>query len=141
MGITETLIAIIPGSAGIECEWMSMFGGSNSSHFVLISAMSLPWACRIIKYGQSVDVHGIKNKLEVSVLCNKRDNQQYYIDELQSIVGKAPKLFNYGHILNISIGSMNTVCLQYIYIFILYLFIIYWLIKGSSSSHNVRKME
>ena len=60
------MIGFFPGGSGLECAWYDIIGPHNK-HFVLVSCITLPWACRIIKFGQSVDIHGIKKKVEVCV--------------------------------------------------------------------------
>eukprot|EP01083_Nonionella_stella_P214977 774171_1 len=60
----QTLVALFPGLPGIECAWQSIFG-SNNANFILLSYSTLPWAARIQKFGQSVEILGTKNRIEV----------------------------------------------------------------------------
>jgi len=102
----KTLIAIFPGASGVECEWKSIMG--KNSNFVLLSCITLPWAARIKIFGQIVEILSTKNKVEVCL--DGADNKEsiLYINKMQDIV-KPCNLFNYGHIMSMSLSAMNAV--------------------------------
>mmetsp|Transcript_74076 Transcript_74076/g.66660 ORF Transcript_74076/g.66660 Transcript_74076/m.66660 type:complete len:419 (+) Transcript_74076:49-1305(+) len=102
----KTLIAIFPGASGVECEWQSIMG--RNSNFVLLSCITLPWACRIKTFGQIVEILSTKKAVEVS-LHEANGQESLYIEKIQHIISSECELINYGHIMSMSLSAMNAV--------------------------------
>jgi len=116
----KTLVAVFPGASGLECEWQSMFG--RDPNFVVLSCITLPWACRILQFGQKAEILGTKNQIEVSLKQSvaaaqgKDDEKQQqqpdnseYIKKVSDIIGELPKIVDFGHILNMSLSAINAI--------------------------------
>ena len=100
------MIAIFPGASGVECEWQSIMG--KNSNFVLLSCITLPWACRIKTFGQIVEILSTKKAVEISL--HEADNQEsLYIEKIQKLISSECELINYGHIMSMSLSAMNAV--------------------------------
>eukprot|EP01084_Bolivina_argentea_P060886 111226_1 len=110
LGDRNCLIGIFPGASGLECEWQSIINNKESckygSKYTLLSCITLPWACRIKSFGQTVEILGTKSSVRVSIYP-KYD--KIYIDKFSKIIGKLPELVDYGHIINMSLGATNAI--------------------------------
>jgi len=120
----KTLVAVFPGAGGLECDWQSIFG-SKQKHFVLLSCITLPWACRILEYGQKVQILGTKNQIEVGIKSvddnddeddikgeedsTKKDINKVYIKQISDIIGIPPMIKDNGHILNMSLSAIKAI--------------------------------
>eukprot|EP01083_Nonionella_stella_P207930 754924_1 len=105
----KCLISVFPGASGLECEWQSIFGAKNN-YFVLLSCITLPWACRILKFGQNVEILGTKNQIEVCIKKSDNNNSnKKYIEMITDIIGLPPKIVDNGHILNMSLSAINAI--------------------------------
>eukprot|EP01083_Nonionella_stella_P026213 72130_1 len=116
-----TLVACFPGLSGLDCDWISIFGKENKD-FVLLSAITLPWACRIKSFGQCVEILSTKAQIEVSVKVvakpQKQDEEKNvdvqevnkgYIRKVSEIIGPKPVFVDYGHVLNMSLSAISAI--------------------------------
>ena len=109
-------MAVFPGASGLECEWQSIFG-ANNPNFVVLSCITLPWACRVLKFGQNAEILGTKNQIEVSIKAAKSDDEkkqdaatnEVYMKQVSDIIGDPPKIVDFGHILNMSLSAINAI--------------------------------
>ncbi len=105
----KCLVAVFPGASGLECEWQSIFG-SNNNYFILLSCITMPWAARILQFGQKAEILGTKHQIEVSIKkSDKFENNQTYINMITDIIGTQPIIIDNGHILNMSLSAINAI--------------------------------
>mmetsp|Transcript_39153 Transcript_39153/g.62531 ORF Transcript_39153/g.62531 Transcript_39153/m.62531 type:complete len:422 (-) Transcript_39153:266-1531(-) len=115
----KCLVAVFPGASGLECEWQSIFG-ANNPNFVVLSCITLPWACRILQFGQKAEILGTKNQVEVSLKQGRAGDDDakqneaavdnaVYIKQINDMIGELPKIVDFGHILNMSLSAVNAV--------------------------------
>ena len=106
------MVALFPGASGLECDWQSIFGANNTD-FVLLSCITLPWACRILQFGQRAEILGTKHRIEVSIKCTQNENAENqnakYIASISDIIGPSPSIVDFGHILNMSLSAINAI--------------------------------
>lgn len=88
----NTLIVGLPGQAGFEFQCLYMLGEKAKSCIVM-SAESLPWACRILEFGRLVQILGFKETLGVSKLQGSQSNfKGSPFDTVQKVLGPKPVL-------------------------------------------------
>lgn len=113
-------MSVFPGASGLECEWQSIF--KDDPNFVLLSCITLPWACRKIKFGQGAQVLGTKHQIEVGIKSSitpddkdtddiKGDDKDInsentvYIKQVSDIIGIPPDIIDFGNILNMTLTA------------------------------------
>eukprot|EP01083_Nonionella_stella_P013000 36713_1 len=114
----KTLVAVFPGASGLECEWQSIFG-ADSKGFILLSCITLPWACRILQFGQNAEILGTKHQVEVCLKSvdeqkmsdykAKTQTNKAWIEQISRIIGRPPVIVDNGHILNMSLSAVNAI--------------------------------
>lgn len=88
----NTLLVGLPGQAGFEFQCLYMLGEKAKSCIVM-SAESLPWACRILEFGRLVQILGIKKTLGVSKLQGSRSKPTgSAFETVQKVLGPKPVL-------------------------------------------------
>lgn len=88
----NTLIVGLPGQAGFEFQCLYMLG-EKAKTCIVMSAESLPWACRILEFGRLVQILGFKETLGVSKLQGSQSNVKGSpFDTVQKVLGPKPIL-------------------------------------------------
>lgn len=88
----NTLIVGLPGQAGFEFQCLYMLG-EKAKTCIVMSAESLPWACRILEFGRLVQILGFKETLGVSKLQGSQSNVKGSpFDTVQKVLGAKPVL-------------------------------------------------
>lgn len=88
----NTLIVGLPGQAGFEFQCLYMLG-EKAKTCIVMSAESLPWACRILEFGRLVQILGFKETLGVSKLQGSQSNcKGSPFDTVQKVLGPKPVL-------------------------------------------------
>lgn len=92
--VKETVpIVGLPGQAGFEYQAL-YYLRENGKKGSVMSIETLPWACRIAKYGQEVDVIGTKEGIYFSLV--DQQNTGYYgadlVQLVQTLLGAKPVL-------------------------------------------------
>ena len=82
------VIAGLPSRVGFEFQCYDILKEKIKST-LLVSFESLPWACRLIDYGNSVRILGTKGSLCASVTGTYQSGRQP-LDTLQYLFGKLP---------------------------------------------------
>ena len=97
----------LPGQTGFEFEAMKTLG-HRIDDCVILNFESLPWVCRLIEFGRSVRICGIKDRL---VGASRGDTTVAHcgnpLASLQHLLGEPPTLSISGHLLGISLRSPN----------------------------------
>ncbi|XP_046349940.2 opine dehydrogenase-like [Haliotis rufescens] len=91
-----TILVALPGQAGFDYQACHILR-NKLNDLTIISAESLPWACRISEYGVKVDVIGVKELLHMYVV--HKDGQMWlnHFQVLKSIFGPFPVLKQVNH--------------------------------------------
>jgi len=94
-----SVVAVLPGRAGIDLEFNSILG-EKSKDMSLINFATLPWACRIKSYGDTVEVLGTKDE----VVCAVKGSKEA-LETVQRLIGAKPTLIAGGSNLALSMNS------------------------------------
>lgn len=83
-----TIIGAMPGEGGFDICVRDVLGSALADKCTFFSTETLPWACRIQKFGQVVQVLGTKKDID---LCVYPSDQCWKIrDLMQSMIGRLP---------------------------------------------------
>lgn len=101
------LIIGLPGQNGFEFEVRKKLG-PKLRNCVLMNFESLPWSCRTVEFGEMVRVNGTKERL-VGALQGDLTKAKLKdpLVAIQRLLGETPKLIISGHLLGITLMSLN----------------------------------
>ncbi|XP_060607985.1 opine dehydrogenase-like [Ruditapes philippinarum] len=85
----------LPGQAGFEYQALAILR-EHGKKCSVVSIETLPWACRIVKYGQEVEVLGTKEEIYASqieqIKSKDTDSNSSPMGQVQTILGPKPVL-------------------------------------------------
>nr|BAF36492.1 alanopine dehydrogenase [Marphysa sanguinea] len=110
-----TILVGLPGQPGFEFDVYTIWG-PLASKCSIMAFESLPWACRIAEFGQCVEILGTKESLVGAVHIGSVPSKFDPTLLLQGCLGPHPSLLTKGHLLGITLMSVNS----YIHSSILY---------------------
>lgn len=92
----------MPGQPGFEYEALTILRENGKTNCIM-AIETMPWACRIIKYGEAVEVLGTKDEV-CFTLVNKlggsvKVGNSHVKDVMQALLGPKPKLVYMDNIL------------------------------------------
>ncbi|XP_067679593.1 opine dehydrogenase-like [Haliotis asinina] len=97
-----TTIVGLPGQPGFEFQSRDIL--RKKSQFVsVMSAVTLPWACRIVEYGRKVKINGTKKSVNVAIIKDTSKGTVNPLLQLQSVLGTPPALNKINHFLELSL--------------------------------------
>ena len=80
----KLIIAAFPGASGLEFSFLKSI--NNHSNVVLFNCLTLPWACRFVEYGKSVEISGIKGEVANYIFGDDKLIEQLKpVQKLQSL--------------------------------------------------------
>ena len=88
----DTIIVGLPSQMGFEFQCADIFQEKFQS-CALVSAESLPWACRIDEFGKKAIILGIKNSLACSVINFTNRTTKDIISCVQDLLGQFTTLY------------------------------------------------
>lgn len=91
--LTEGVIIVgLPSQMGFEFQCFDIFR-EKFWHCIIVSAESLPWACRINDFGLRATILGTKSSLACSIInpTNKPTNE--ILSSIQGLIGDSPTLY------------------------------------------------
>ncbi|KAL7569817.1 hypothetical protein ACA910_008830 [Epithemia clementina (nom. ined.)] len=109
------ILGAMPGEGGFDLCARFVLGDDfcNQSH--LFALETLPWACRIVEYGKTVEVLGTKKEIDV-VISSSPEKENTSSDDavvvlalLQQLVGPLPKLMPASNFLAVTLMNINSV--------------------------------
>lgn len=101
------VIGGLPGQNGFEFD-VRMALGQRLKNCVVMNFDSLPWICRITEFGKSAKISGCKDLLVGALqgdLSKARLKDPLAV--MRSLLGKTPRLVVSGHLLGITLRSLN----------------------------------
>lgn len=106
--IEEGCIVIgLPGQNGFEFD-LSQRLGAKLRNCVVMNFESLPWSCRTVEFGKTVRVNGTKERLAGAVYGDlTKARLKDPLAAMQHLLGEQPKLMVSGHLLGITLMSLN----------------------------------
>lgn len=80
------VIGSMPGQSGFDLCVRNMLGSDFMESSSIFGLETLPWACRIVSYGKSVQVLGTKN--EIGVVISPARNSDQCVESVQKLLQK-----------------------------------------------------
>lgn len=102
-------LGAMPGEGGFDLCAIHNLGGDFVRHSNLFALETLPWACRILEYGKSVEVLGTKKEVEVIVSPKHGTSKDSVSDILHKLVGKLPVFDPAPNFLAVTLMNINSV--------------------------------
>eukprot|EP00567_Pseudictyota_dubia_P018545 CAMPEP_0197432056 /NCGR_PEP_ID=MMETSP1175-20131217/179_1 /TAXON_ID=1003142 /ORGANISM="Triceratium dubium, Strain CCMP147" /LENGTH=417 /DNA_ID=CAMNT_0042960045 /DNA_START=175 /DNA_END=1428 /DNA_ORIENTATION=+ len=103
------IIGSMPGQSGFDLCARSILGSDFVDASSLFALETLPWACRIVKYGQSVQVLGTKTEIGAVIAPPKGQSLEDVLSILQKLVGPKPVIKASSNFLAVTLMNPNTV--------------------------------
>jgi len=103
------ILGAMPGEGGFDILAQHVLGEDFVDGSSLFALETLPWACRILEYGKSVEVLGTKKEIDVVVKPKVGGSIDDTVDVLQKIVGRAPLLNPASNFLAVTLMNINSV--------------------------------
>ena len=101
------VIVGLPGQNGFEFDVRKALG-QRLENCVVMNFESLPWICRLVEFGKHVRILGTKNKLVGAMQGDMaRARVANPLACMQRLLGETPKLTVSGHLLGITLMSVN----------------------------------
>ena len=102
----KLIIASFPSACGLEFAFLKLI--NNNSNVVLFNCLTLPWACRFLEYGKSVEILGIKGEIGNYIFGDDKLIEELKpVEKLQSLFLDNKPILNCDkniHILSSSLG-------------------------------------
>ena len=108
--LKDTCIVVgMPGHPGFEYQSQHYLKASNKGCIVL-STETLPWACRISKYGSEVIIQGTKESVMASLLLRGRENvdKGAVVKIIQNLLGEKPVIKLVEHFLELTMHTKSS---------------------------------
>ena len=103
------VIGAMPGQSGFDLCARHCLGDDFCSAANLFALETLPWACRIVEYGKSVQVLGTKREIGAVIAPEQGKSIQDVLQILQKLVGPKPVLKASSNFLALTLMNPNTV--------------------------------
>jgi ketopantoate reductase len=99
----------LPGQCGFDFEVRSILGDRYHEVTVLDFA-TLPWACRTAKFGRHAHISGLKQSISGALRESAAPSRvKGLVPTLQRLLGRRPRLTMAGHLLGVTLESMNAI--------------------------------
>ena len=102
-------IGAMPGEGGFDLGAIHILGGDFVKHSNLFALETLPWACRIVEYGKTVEVLGTKKEVEVIVRPSEGTTKESVFAILHRLVGRLPVFDPASNFLAVTLMNINSV--------------------------------
>jgi len=103
------VIGAMPGQSGFDLCARSVLGSDFVDASSIFALETLPWACRVVKYGQSVQVLGTKSEIGAVIAPHEGQPLERVLQILQKLVGPKPILKASSNFLAVTLMNPNTV--------------------------------
>jgi hypothetical protein len=103
------ILGSMPGEGGFDLCARYVLGDEFVDASSIFAFETLPWACRIVKYGKEVEVLGTKKEVDVVITPKKGGSFDSVLAVLQNMVGKLPELQPACNFLAVTLMNINSV--------------------------------
>jgi hypothetical protein len=103
------ILGAMPGEGGFDLCARHILGDDFVSASTLFALETLPWACRIIEYGKSVEVLGTKKEIDVVITPKQGGSIEPVLQLLQKLVGRLPIMAPACNFLAVTLMNINSV--------------------------------
>jgi hypothetical protein len=102
-------IGAMPAEGAFDLCAIHELGGDFVKHSNLFALETLPWACRIVEYGKSVEVLGTKKEVELVVSPKHGSTKEAVSEVLHKLVGRLPEFDPADNFLAVTLMNINSV--------------------------------
>ncbi|MGK3734020.1 MAG: hypothetical protein ACI8RD_006179 [Bacillariaceae sp.] len=103
------LIGAMPGEGGYDLTVRHVLGDDFVTASSVFALETLPWACRIVEYGKSVEVLGTKKEIDVVVAPKQGETVNQVLEKLQRLVGRLPVMKPACNFLAVTLMNINSI--------------------------------
>jgi hypothetical protein len=103
------LIGAMPGEGGYDLTVRHVLGNDFVAASSVFALETLPWACRIVDYGKSVEVLGTKKEIDVVITPKQGETVKSVLEKLQRLVGRLPVLKPACNFLAVTLMNINSI--------------------------------
>ena len=109
------ILGSMPGQSGFDLCVRHHLGHDFVDCCSIFATETLPWACRILEYGKSVQVLGTKKEIGIVIASPtndsglKHDDEGWELQILQTLIGPKPILKPSSNFLSLTLTNPNTV--------------------------------
>ena len=103
--VPGVIIGAMPGEGVFDVCARHVLGRDFCDKSYLFATETLPWACRIVDYGQSVQVLGTKK--EIDIVLAPYSSQVMAL--VQKMIGSLPKLVRVNNFLTVTLMNINSI--------------------------------
>ena len=101
------LIVGLPGQNGFEFDVRKVLS-PRVKNYVILNFDSLPWICRTLEFGKAAKIFGTKDRLVGAIQGNVAKSRiADPLSCMQRLLGPYPRLIVSGHLLGITLRSLN----------------------------------
>lgn len=103
------LIGAMPGEGGFDLTARHVLGDEFVTASSVFALETLPWACRIVEYGKSVEVLGTKKEVDVVIAPKQGESVDTALKVLQGLVGRLPVMKAACNFLAVTLMNINSI--------------------------------
>lgn len=103
------ILGAMPGEGGFDLVARHILGDYFVNKSSLFALETLPWACRILAYGNSVEVLGTKKEIDVVITPKEGGSVDAVLQVLQKLVGRLPLMVPACNFLAVTLMNINSV--------------------------------
>lgn len=103
------MIGAMPGEGGFDLTVRHVLGGDFVNASNVFALETLPWACRIVEYGRSVEVLGTKKEVDVVFSSKEGGSTDMPLKVLQGLVGRLPVMNAACNFLAVTLMNINSI--------------------------------
>lgn len=103
------ILGAMPGEGGFDLTARHYLGDKFVSGCDLFALETLPWACRIVEYGKTVEDLGTKKEIDVVITPKKGETVENVTAILQNLIGRLPVLHPAANFLAVTLMNINSV--------------------------------
>eukprot|EP00581_Thalassiosira_minuscula_P008322 CAMPEP_0183703908 /NCGR_PEP_ID=MMETSP0737-20130205/1452_1 /TAXON_ID=385413 /ORGANISM="Thalassiosira miniscula, Strain CCMP1093" /LENGTH=427 /DNA_ID=CAMNT_0025930711 /DNA_START=154 /DNA_END=1437 /DNA_ORIENTATION=- len=102
-------IGAMPAEGGFDLCAIHNLGSEFVKNSNLFALETLPWACRIVEYGKSVEVLGTKKQVDIVVSPKQGTTHASVTEVLHSLIGRLPAFDPADNFLSVTLMNINSV--------------------------------
>ncbi|VEU44082.1 unnamed protein product [Pseudo-nitzschia multistriata] len=103
------MVGAMPGEGGFDLLARHVLGDAFVDASTVFALETLPWACRILEYGTSVEILGTKKEVDAVVASKRGEPPHMAIEVLQSLVGRLPVMKPACNFLAVTLMNINSI--------------------------------
>lgn len=108
-------VGSMPGEGGFDLCCRHVLGDELVTQINIYALETLPWACRIVEYGRTVEVLGTKQEIDIVIRpafdkgASSSTSKEQVLELFQNLIGRLPKLVPACNFLAVTLMNINSV--------------------------------